>query len=134
MKITRAVTTGIIVWILIFSTFSLLILFPLTQSNLILQGIIVGIAMVPFTILGTKYYYKNGANTNGFSLGLVVISTALILDVFITVPFVEIPSGGSYASFFTNPILWILVVENVVTVWAYWKVKITPIMTAVEMN
>lgn len=125
MKITRAITAGIIVWILIFTTFSLLMLFPITKGNLILQGIIVGISMVPFTISGTKFYYQKGHQTHGLPLGLTIISTALLLDVLITVPFVEIPNNGSYATFFSNPILWFLVVENVTVVWFYWKRNIS---------
>lgn len=124
MKVTRAITAGIIVWILIFATFSLLILIPLTRDNLMLQSIIVGVIMIPSTILGAKFYYKKGAPTHGLYLGLTIIGTALLLDALITVPFVEIPNNGSYVTFFSNPTLWVLVLENVSIVWLYWKTSI----------
>ena len=54
-----------------------------------------------------------------------MVSTAILLDVIITVPLVEIPyNGGSYQAFFTNPLLWILVIENVAVVYFYWRLKV----------
>lgn len=52
--------------------------------------------------------------------------TALILDALITVPFIEIPNGRSYQSFYTYPLLWLLVVINIATVYTFWRLKIKP--------
>ena len=69
-------------------------------------------------------YYKNGIKIHGLALGMIMSLTALFLDVLITVPFVEIPIGGTYHSFFSSPILWILATINCVTVYCFWRIKI----------
>ncbi|MEZ0129588.1 DUF5367 family protein [Flavobacterium sp. LBUM151] len=43
----------------------------------------------------------------------------MILDALITVPFVEIPNGRNYYSFFSSPILWIFAGINIVTVYCF---------------
>lgn len=80
--------------------------------------------IVFFGSIGAKIYYQKVPNTNGLKLGIVMSLTALILDVLVTVPFVEIPNGRSYFSFFTSPVLWILAILNAFSVYFYWKKKI----------
>lgn len=82
-------------------------------------------AIVFFGIIGAKIYYKKVPKTNGLLLGIVMSATALILDVFITVPFVEIPNGRTYYSFFSSPVLWLLAIINALSVYFYWKKKVT---------
>jgi hypothetical protein len=89
-----------------------------------LQALIVAVLIIPFAIFGASVYYKNGNNDNGFVLGIKMVITALILDALITVPFVVIPTGGSYLSFYTFPLLWLLVAVNMATVYLYWKLKV----------
>lgn len=57
---------------------------------------------------------------SGLQLGIIMSLTALFLDIIITVPFVEIPNGRSYESFFTSPVLWILAFVNAFSVFL-WK-------------
>ena len=77
-----------------------------------------------FGIFGAKIYFRKTSQTNGLLLGIAMSATALILDVLITVPFVEIPNGRSYYSFFTSPVLWLLATINALAVYFYWKKKI----------
>ncbi len=79
--------------------------------------------IVFFGILGAKLYYKKVLVTHGLFLGIAMSATALILDVLITVPFVEIPNGRSYYSFFSSPVLWFLAIINALSVYFYWKKK-----------
>lgn len=79
--------------------------------------------IVFFGILGAKIYYKKTLKTHGLLLGIAMSATALILDVLITVPFVEIPNGRSYYSFFSSPVLWLLATINALSVYFYWKKK-----------
>ena len=80
--------------------------------------------IILYSSTGAYFYYKNGAKTNGLTLGIVMSFTALILDALITVPYVEIPNGRSYQSFFLSPFLWLLALVNVITVYSLWRVKI----------
>ncbi len=120
----RAILVGALIWLLIFSTFSVLSYLPNIKNSALQQFLIVAPLVIPFTILGAYIFYKNGNKTNGFIIGLIIVTTALILDVLITVPFTIIPNQGNYHSFFTSKFLWILVAEVVTIVYFYWVLKI----------
>lgn len=124
MKKIRAILVGALIWLLIFSTFGILSYLPNIKDSALQQFLVVAPLAIPFTILGAFIFYKNGYRTNGFILGLIIVTTALTLDVLITVPFTIIPNQGNYYSFFTSKFLWILVAEVVTIVYFYWKLKI----------
>jgi hypothetical protein len=127
MKIGRAILAGSLVWFFVFSVFAVFSFVPSIKDSALLQALIIGILIIPFAIFGTTFYYKKGDDTNGLTIGFVMIVTALILDVLITVPLVEIPyNNSSYKAFFTNPLLWMLVVENLAVIFLYWKFKLSP--------
>ncbi|MBY0425990.1 MAG: DUF5367 domain-containing protein [Cytophagales bacterium] len=124
MKNFRAILTGGLVWVFIFISFTILDIIPTIKDSMNLQALIVGVLIIPFALFGASIYYKNGNNNNGFVLGIKMVVTALLLDALITVPFVVIPTGGSYQSFYAFPLLWLLVVVNITTVYLYWKLKV----------
>ena len=127
MKIGRAILTGGLVWALVISAFTALTFVPGVKDSEIQQGLVIGILIIPFASLGASFYYRKGDRTNGFNIGLVMVASALLLDVTITVPLVEIPyNEGSYSAFFTNPLLWILVAENIAVIYFYWRLKVKP--------
>jgi hypothetical protein len=126
MQNIRAILTGALVWIFILIAFICLGYVPILKDSLNLQALIVGILIIPFALFGASIYYKNGNKDNGAVLGVKMVVTALLLDALITVPFVEIPNGGSYHSFYTYPLLWLLVAINIATVYFYWKIKMKP--------
>lgn len=125
MKIVQAILSGSIVWMFVLTAFSIMSFIPGIKNSEMQQGLIIGILLIPFASIGAAHYYRKGDTTNGFKVGLVMVSSALFLDVIVTVPMVEIPyNGGSYFAFFTNPLLWFLVVENLVVVYLYWRLKV----------
>jgi len=125
MNIVRASIIGSIVWVAIFSLFTLLSFMPIIKDSQTLQATIVGISIVPIAYFGAKAYYKKGYAGNGLVIGFIMVSIALILDALITVPLVEIPyNGGDYLSFFSSTILWVLVAINMGVIYFYWKTKI----------
>jgi len=125
MKIVRASLIGSVVWTVIFCLFTLLSILPITKDSQTLQALIVGICIIPSAYIGAKIYYKNGNSGNGLIIGLIMVTTALILDALITVPLVEIPyNKGDYLTFFSSTILWFLVSINIVVIYYYWKTKI----------
>ncbi|WP_166924038.1 DUF5367 family protein [Flavobacterium poyangense] len=126
MNYYKILVPGIFVWICVSLSFALLELIPILKNHFNIQALIVMILIVLYAFTGSFFYYKNGSKTNGLLLGLTMSFTALLLDVLITVPFVEIPNGRTYESFFSSPFLWLLVFLNSATVYCYWKVKIQP--------
>lgn len=124
MNYFRAFFSGFVVWILVSISFYILDKIPFVQHYFWLQSVIVMFCIVFFGILGAKIYFRKTPQTNGLLLGIAMSATALILDIFITVPFVEIPNGRSFYSFFTNPVLWLLAFINALSVYFYWKKKV----------
>ncbi|WP_070907364.1 DUF5367 family protein [Flavobacterium tructae] len=124
MKYSRGIFSGFIVWLCVSFSFYLLGNTPLLKDSFLIQAAIVMVLIVFYAIVGAKFYYQKKYNINGFTLGVLMSGTALFLDVLITVPFVEIPEGRSYESFFTSPILWTLAFINAFSVYWYWHRKI----------
>jgi hypothetical protein len=88
------------------------------QANWVLS-----IFLIPAALLGTHIYYRKGHQTNGFVLGIFMFMIAMILDVLITVPFFIMPYGGSYKSFFIDLSFWLIAVEYISVVAAYWQIE-----------
>jgi hypothetical protein len=125
MKTQRAILSGALVWILVLTLFGVMDLVPYAHASTLLQGIIASILIVPFALIAARFYYKGGDQTNGLSVGLVMIATALMLDVLITVPLIEQPyHGTNHRQFFSNPLLWTIVAEVLIVTTLYHRLKI----------
>jgi RsiW-degrading membrane proteinase PrsW (M82 family) len=114
MKIFRAILSGLMIWALIFIEWSIIIFAPVLKDLGNWQYLIHYILLIPIVIIGASYYYKGRDKTNGFSLGLVMLVTGLVLDAIITVPFFTAPQGVSYIEFFLAPLMLIGIVEYIV--------------------
>lgn len=121
MKYIRALFSGILIWFAVSFSFYILEQIPVVKDSFLWQSVIAAISIVFFAIGSAKFYYRKNYKINGLQLGIIMSLTALFLDVIITVPFVEIPNGRSYESFFTSPILWILAFVNAVSVFLWRK-------------
>ena len=121
MNYLRAILAGTMSWFCVVMTFYILEHISIIRESLNLQSLIAIFAIIFYGLLAAAFYYKKAEKKSGFQAGIVITATALILDVLITVPFIEIPKGGSYYDFFSNPILWILVAVNIMTVFVYQK-------------
>lgn len=124
MEKFRAVFVGIFVWTLILILFSIMGLVPAIHDSELTQNLILYVVLIPLVSFGAAYFYKKGDKTNGFIIGAIMAFTGIILDAVITVPFVIIPQGGSYSSFFINPFFFITIIEYVFIVFFYWKIKV----------
>ncbi|KAF2509435.1 DUF5367 domain-containing protein [Flavobacterium zhairuonense] len=124
MNYFRAIFSGFLVWILVSISFYILDQTPFIKDFFWIQSAIVMFGIIFFGIFGAKIYFRKTPQTNGLLLGITMSATALILDVLITVPFVEIPNGRSYYSFFTSPVLWLLATINALSVYFYWRKKV----------
>lgn len=124
MKYLKILLPGTIVWLCVSVSFYFLSFVPLINGSFKSQAVIVMIFIVLYANESALFYYKNGIKLHGFLLGMIMSLTALFLDALITVPFIEIPNGRSYYSFFSSPVLWILTSINSITVYCFWRMKI----------
>lgn len=120
----RGIVSGLFVWTCVSLSFYVLGSIPVIKDFFFVQAFIVMICISFYAFLAAQFYYKKGYRTNGITTGILISGTAFLLDVLITVPFVEIPNGRSYQSFFSSPVLWIFVLITVFTVYFYWKKNI----------
>ncbi|MCP2027800.1 hypothetical protein L1276_002960 [Flavobacterium sp. HSC-32F16] len=121
MKYIRAIFSGIMVWIAVSLSFYILEQTLFVKDSFFWQSFMVSIWIVFFAIGSAKFYYFKNYQMSGLQLGIIMSLTALFLDIIITVPFVEIPNGRSYESFFTSPALWILAFLNAFSVFIWQK-------------
>ena len=125
MKTGRAIFSGALIWLSVLTLFGVLYAIHATSQSQLLQAAIVCVLVIPFSLLGASIYYKTGDRSNGLSVGFVMAGTALLLDALITVPLIEKPYHGmDHVQFFTNPLLFIIVIEVVLVIWLYYKMKI----------
>ena len=120
----RGMVSGLFVWTCVSLSFYVLGNVPIIKDSFLTQALIVMICISFYAFLAAQFYYKKGYQTNGIITGILISGTALLLDVLITVPFVEIPNGRSYQSFFSSPVLWIMVLISIFSVNFYWRKKI----------
>lgn len=123
MNYARAVIAGIMVWLCIVITFYIVDNIPFFKESLTAQAIAAIFAIVFYSWFAAWFYYKKAEKKSGLQAGILITATALLLDVLLTVPLIEIPKGGSYEAFFSNPLLWILATVNTLTVFVHWKSK-----------
>lgn len=124
MNYLRALFSGTIAWLCVVITFYIIENIPFFKTSITAQAIITAFTIVFYAWFAAVFYYKKAPQKSGLQAGIVITATALILDVLITVPLIEIPKGNSYQAFFSNPLLWILAVINILTVFMYWKQNI----------
>ena len=91
---------------------------PDQQANWVLS-----LVLIPVATLGAHIYYRKGHHTNGFLLGTTMFIVAMVLDALITVPVLVLPNGGTYAGFFTDTAFWLIAVEYISVVAAYWQIE-----------
>ena len=124
MKYLKILLPGIFVWLCVSFTFYILGFVPLINGSFKSQAVIVMVFIVLYANESALFYYKSGIKLHGLLLGIIMSLTALLLDALITVPFIEIPNGRSYYSFFSSPAIWILASINSITVYCFWRMKI----------
>jgi peptidoglycan/LPS O-acetylase OafA/YrhL len=118
MNLKRAIIGGVLFWILIFFEVSLLMFgFNLDQTQFYYH--IHYIFLIVFTAFLTKWYFRRKSKKGikqGLLFGLIMLITATILDLIITIPFFIIPDGGTYTSFLFDQML--LIGELIVIITA----------------
>lgn len=124
MNYLRAVLSGIILWICVAVTFFILEHTPIIKDSINIQTVIICLFIIFYSTIGASFYYKKALSISGFQVGIIMSLTAILLDALLFVPLVEIPKGNTYQDFFSNPLLWILAILNIATVYFYSKTKL----------
>ncbi|MEL6926225.1 MAG: DUF5367 family protein [Bacteroidota bacterium] len=96
---------------------------PIMEDADLQANWVLSIMIIPAACLGAHLYYRKGHYTNGFVLGAVMFLVAMILDALITVPLLIIPHGGNHLDFFTDPGFWLIAIEYLSVVVAYWQIE-----------
>ena len=123
---TRAVAAGILVWVLGALVYAASYFMPLMDDLDLQSNIALSISLIPFAWIGASIYYRKDDKTHGILVGSIMVLSAIILDGFITVPFMIIPYGGSYSSFFMAPGFWMIAFEYLMIIILYWRLKVKP--------
>lgn len=88
------------------------------QSNW-LQSLV----LIPAALIGAHIYYRKGLEANGFLLGIATFLVMIGLDTFIKIPFFLLPHGTGWVKYFTDLNYWLLGVEVVTVMAAYWQIE-----------
>jgi len=124
MKYFRAISIGIIIWIIGVSVYNITLFIPILENSAEQANTTLFIAVIPLVWLGAKRYYEKENHTQGYRVGLTFFLIAAILDALITVPLFIIPNGGSHYKFFTDLGFWLIGAEFLAIATLYWYVKV----------
>ncbi len=123
INIRSAIISAVIIWTLAVIAFVASYLVPILSDPDLQANWVLSIALIPSALIGAHIYYRKGHKTNGFVLGTSMFLVAMLLDALITVPVFIMPYGGNHISFFTDPGFWLIGVEFVSVVAAYWQIE-----------
>ena len=123
INIKSAIISAGIVWILAVLAFVASYFIPVMSDPDLQANWVLSIALIPSALIGAHIYYRKGHKTNRFVLGASMFLVAMILDAAITVPFLIMPYGGNYITFFTDPGFWLIAVEYVSVVASYQQIQ-----------
>ena len=123
IHIKSVLISAAIVWTLGVTAFVASYFVPIISDPDLQANWVLSLVLIPSASLGAHIYYRKGHQTNGFVLGVYMFFVAMILDALITVPVFIMPYGGNHISFFTDPGFWLIGVEIVSVVAAYWQIE-----------
>lgn len=123
LNIKRAIFSSLIVWTLGAISFILSYFVEIMDDPHVQANIALSVALIPISLFAAHVYYKKSSEPNGILLGSFMFLIATLLDATITVPIFIAPIGGDHLSFFGDPSFWLIGVEYILVVTAYWKVR-----------
>lgn len=128
------IISAVIIWAIGVTAFVGSYFVPLMSDPDLQANWVLSLVLIPAASLGTHIYYRKGHQTNGFVLGIAMFLVTMILDALITVPLFIMPYGGNHLTFFTDPGFWLVAVEYVSVVAAYWQIEKAVKLTRVKKD
>jgi len=122
IHLKSAIISAIIVWTLGIIAFVSSYFYQVISDADLQANWVLSLAIMPAAALGAHIYYRKGHQTNGFVLGAYMLLVTIVLDAVITVPFFIMPYGGNHLSFFMDLSFWLIALEYISVVAAYWQV------------
>ena len=124
MKTLRTIGIGTLIWVLGVTLYTLSFFVPIMENAESQANLVLFLGIVPIVWLGCQLYYRNNREAHGLLLGLVFFAISGILDALITVPYLIVPNGGSYQSFFMDINFWLIGLEFILVSVLYWSFNI----------
>jgi hypothetical protein len=123
MYYTRAIRTGVTIWMIGVTLFTIATLLPISNDYEMQGDLTLAVSFIPLAWFGSRYYFKSEPQSKGYQLALALAIIAVVLDAMITVPLFFLPHGIGYADFFGAPGFWFLMVEytGVVILYDYLR-------------
>ena len=123
METLKVILIGALIWALGASIYSASYFISILEDLELQANLILAIGLIPIAWFGAGIYFKKVHHAHGIKVGVTMVLTAVALDAIITVPFLIIPYGGSYISFFTAPAFWFIAMEYLMVILLYSKLK-----------
>ena len=123
IHIKDVLISAVIIWSLGVAAFVVSYFVPIMSDPDLQANWVLSVVLVPVATLGAHIYYRKGHRTHGFVLGASLFLVAMTLDALITVPVFIMPYGGTYRTFFTSLGFWLIAVEYISVVAAYWQIE-----------
>lgn len=124
MNKVRAIITGVLVWTVAVTVFSISFFIPVMEDLELQANLMLALFLAPTVSVATGLFYLNGATMHGLTFASIALGTGVVLDATITVPFLIMPYGGSYTSFFGGIEFWLIVAEYYLVSVGYWYFKV----------
>jgi len=134
MNFKSVIISAIIVWIIGIIAFVASYFVPVMPDPDLQANWVLSLVLIPAALIGAHIYYRKGYQANGFKLGVAMFAVTFCLDALITVPLFIMPYGGNYITFFTDIKFWLIAVEYVSVVAAYWQIEKAVVATKSQMG
>lgn len=134
MNTIKTILFGAAIWLGGVSIYTVSYFIPVLRDVELQANISLAIGLIPIAWFAAKFYFKKESLDHSIKAAITMLLTAIILDVLITVPFLIIPYGGSYQSFFTSFSFWLIATEYLTVILIYSRIKAKEIRTTNSLN
>lgn len=134
MNTLKAILFGAMIWMGGVSIYAISYFMPLIENIELQANISLAIGLIPIAWFAARFYFKKESLDHSIKAAISMLLTAILLDVLITVPFLIIPYGGSYLSFFTGFSFWLIATEYLLVILIYSRMKANEIKTTNSLN
>ncbi len=116
MKTTRAILSGIIVWILGVAIYVTSFYIPVLDNAELQANIALAIGLLFLAWFSATTYFMKYPAASATKLAVIMVGIAILLDAAITVPLLVLPVGGTYEDFFGATSFWFIASEYFLTI------------------
>lgn len=134
MNTIKTVLVGAAIWLGGVSIYTLSYFIPILKDVELQANISLAIGLIPIAWFASRFYFKKESLDHSIKAAISMLLTAILLDALITVPFLIIPYGGSYQSFFTSFSFWLIATEYLMVILVYSRIKTNKIKSIKSLN